>query len=40
MMFDNDTKMIIDKLNYLENKLNQLNQKFMAHRDRSDIHVK
>lgn len=60
-MKDNDIKMVIDKLNYLENELailkssiqtnrvaiqelqnqiNQLNQKFNAHRDKKDIHDK
>ena len=39
-MDDNDTKMIIDKINYLENKLNQLTTKFNAHRDKKDIHDK
>ena len=39
-MDDNDTKMVIDKLNHLENKLNQLTQQFKAHRDKKDIHEK
>jgi len=37
---DNEIKMILNKLNYLENKLNQLTQQFKAHRDRKDIHDK
>ena len=33
-----ELKRLNDVVNNLENKLNQLNQGFMAHRDRGDIH--
>ena len=33
-----ENKRLNDITNILENKLNQLNQSFMAHRDRGDIH--